>query len=72
MLLCGESLADRGGRLQKVREKTAFQLGFKGSGELHQAQGAGERAFKAEETALKGPKCERAWGSGECLSVHCL
>ena len=69
VLLCGESSADRGGRLQKVREKTAFQLGFKGSGELYQAQ---ERAFKAEETSLKGPKCEHAWGGGECLTVHCL
>ena len=69
MLLCGESSADRGGRLQKVREKTAFQLGFKGSGELYQAQ---ERAFKAEKTSLKGPKCEHAWGGGECLTVHCL
>lgn len=71
MLLCGEgSAADE--QTAEGQGEDSIPVGFKGSGELYQAQGVGERAFKAEETALKGPKCEHALGTGECLRVHCL
>lgn len=48
-------------RLQKVREKTAFQWALKGQESYTKPRGLGKGAFKAEETALKGPKCEHAW-----------
>ena len=42
MLLCGEGSADRVSRLQKVREKTAFQRALKGQGSYTKPRGLGK------------------------------
>ena len=61
VLLCGEGSADRVSRLQKVREKTAFQRALKGQGSYTKPRGLGKGHLRLKKQLWKDLSVSMPW-----------